>query len=225
MSNLNLHLISFDICPYVQRAMILLLEKNAKFEISYVDLANKPEWFLKVSPLGKVPVLQVDQTVLFESSVICEYIDETHGEVMHPADPLVKAEHRAWMEYSSVLLGLIYGVSTAQDEDDLAAKRNDLSQKLANLELTLKKGNGPFFGGNKFAMIDAFYAPVFRYFQAFAQWGDSSYLSEFPRLQAWEANVMGRSSVLKAVPQDYSEKLKIFLKNKNGVYARKLNLT
>lgn len=224
MSAQNLHLISFDICPYVQRAMILLLEKNAEFQISYVDLANKPEWFLKISPLGKVPLLQVGQTVLFESSVICEYIDETRGELMHPSDPLLKAEHRAWMEYSSVLLGLIYGVSTTQDEADLAAKRNDLSQKLSNLELTLKKGNGPYFAGSKFAMIDAFFAPVFRYFQAFAQWGDSSYLAEFPRLQAWEANVMQRSSVLKAVPQDYSEKLKVFLKSKNGVYGRKLNL-
>lgn len=224
MSANDLHLISFDICPYVQRAMILLLEKNADFRISYVDLANKPEWFLKISPLGKVPLLQVDQTVLFESSVICEYIDETHGEILHPSDPLQRAQHRAWMEYSSVLLGLFYGISTALDEKDLAVKRNELHQKLTALELELAKGQGPFFSGSKFAVVDAFYAPIFRYVQAYAQWGDSSYLAEFPRLEAWASNVMKRSSVLKAVPADYSEKLKNFLKSKNGVYSRKLKL-
>ncbi len=225
MTEANLHLISFDLCPFVQRAMILLYEKNAAFEISYIDLAAKPDWFLKLSPLGKVPILQLGQTVLFESSVICEYIDETHGELMLPTDPLIKAQHRSWMEYSSMLLGLIHGVNAAHDENEFAAKRHDLHQKLSHLEATLKQGKGPFFGGSKFGMVDAFYGPIFRQFQAFAQWGDSSYLAEFPRLQAWESNVMRRESVLKAVPKDYSEKLKNSLKTKNGYYSRKLNLS
>jgi len=223
MSDGALHLISFDICPYVQRAMTLLLEKNAEFEITYIDLANKPDWFLKISPLGKVPVLKVDQTALFESSVICEYIDETRGEILLPTDPLTKAQHRGWMEFSSVLLGLLYGVNTATEESEFRSKRDELHQKLSILETTLVKGKGPYFGGAKFGMVDAFYGPVFRYFQAFAQWGDSSYLAEFPRLQAWESNVMRRESVQKAVPGDYSEKLKKFLVTKNGLYLKKLN--
>jgi glutathione S-transferase len=223
MSNDDLHLISFDICPYVQRAMIVLLEKNAEFKISYIDLQNKPDWFLKISPLGKVPLLQVGNTTLFESNVICEYIDETRGEVLHPSDPLIKAQHRAWMEYSGVLLGLLYGIAVAADDVELSAKKAELSQRLGVLETELKKGNGPFFAGSKFQMVDAFYGPVFRYFQAYAQWGDLSYLAEFPRLQAWEANVMKRTSVQKAVPEDYSEKLKNFLKLKDGVYVKKLN--
>ncbi len=41
------HLISFALCPYVQRAAILLAEKGVEFERINIDLANKPDWFLK----------------------------------------------------------------------------------------------------------------------------------------------------------------------------------
>ncbi len=177
---------------------------------------------MKISPLGKVPVLQVNNTVLFESSVICEYLDETHGQILHPSDPLEKAKHRAWMEFSSVLLGLLYNIAVTTEETEFQSRRMELQEKLGSFEAAM--GRGPYFEGNKFTMVDAFMGPVFRYFQAFAQWGDSSYLAEFPKLQAWESNVMRRPSVLKAVPSDYSEKLKKFLKSKNGLYSRRLQL-
>ncbi|MBC8845342.1 glutathione S-transferase N-terminal domain-containing protein, partial [Escherichia coli] len=69
-----LTLISFTTCPYVQRAIIALKEKNVDFDVVYIDLANKPDWFLAISPLGKVPVLKVElpgetEAILFESSV------------------------------------------------------------------------------------------------------------------------------------------------------------
>ncbi len=213
----DLHLVSFDICPYVQRAMILLLEKNAEFRISYIDLQNKPEWFLKISPLGKVPVLEVDGHVLFESAAICEYIDETQGQVLHPSDPLVKAQHRAWMEYSSVLLGLNYQMATAPDEAQYLKARDELKQRLATLEANVK---GPYFTGEKFALVDAFFAPVFRAYQTFAQWGDTSLLASYPKLGRWATALLQRPSVQKAVPQDYGIKYENFVKAKNGYYPR-----
>src|SRR5215468_1925695 len=95
----KLTLISHKLCPYVQRAVIALTEKGVPFERIDIDLAKKPEWFLKISPLGKVPVLVVatesGEVALFESNVICEYIEETQaGPSLHPAVPLVRAEHR-----------------------------------------------------------------------------------------------------------------------------------
>ena len=69
-------LISFKLCPFVQRSVIVLLEKEAPFDITYIDLSNPPDWFKAISPMGKVPVLKVDDTVLFESAVIMEYLDE-----------------------------------------------------------------------------------------------------------------------------------------------------
>ncbi|MGD9883263.1 MAG: glutathione S-transferase family protein, partial [Reyranella sp.] len=59
-----LTLVSFDLCPYVQRAAIALAEKGVPFERRTVDLADKPDWFKAMSPLGKVPLLQVDGEVL-----------------------------------------------------------------------------------------------------------------------------------------------------------------
>lgn len=86
-----LELISFKTCPFVQRVAIILLEKNIPFKTTYIDLHNKPDWFLKISPMGKVPVLRVNEYTLFESAVINEYLNETYPPVMHPDDPIQKS--------------------------------------------------------------------------------------------------------------------------------------
>src|ERR687887_2077602 len=87
----TLKLVSHKLCPYVQRAVIALTEKNVPFERIDVDLADKPDWFKAVSPLGKTPVLIVGDTAIFESAVILEYLEETQAMPLHPADPLVRA--------------------------------------------------------------------------------------------------------------------------------------
>src|SRR6201981_2113179 len=99
-----LKLISHKLCPYVQRAVIALTEKGVAFERIDVDLANKPDWFLKITPLGKTPVLLVGEHAIFESAVILEYLEETQAHPLHPADALMRAEHRAWIEFGSAVL-------------------------------------------------------------------------------------------------------------------------
>ncbi len=71
-----IELISFNLCPFVQRSVITLNKKGIDYKITYIDLADKPDWFLALSPLGKVPVLKHGDEVLFESAVINEYLDE-----------------------------------------------------------------------------------------------------------------------------------------------------
>ncbi|TIT82812.1 MAG: glutathione S-transferase family protein, partial [Mesorhizobium sp.] len=104
-------LVSHHLCPYVQRAAIALAEKGVPFERVNVDLANKPDWFRAVSPLGKVPLLRVRQggkkEVIFESAVILEFLEETETTPLHPADPLMRARHRAWIEFGSAILNAI----------------------------------------------------------------------------------------------------------------------
>ncbi|MDU6138825.1 glutathione S-transferase family protein, partial [Bradyrhizobium sp.] len=139
---MTLKLISHKLCPYVQRAVIALKEKGVAFERIDIDLANKPDWFLKLSPLGKVPVLVVrsaeSEVALFESNVICEYIEETQaGARLHPADPLTRAQHRAWMEFGSAILGDLWGLETTQDAATFAAKRDALAAKFARVEAAL----------------------------------------------------------------------------------------
>jgi glutathione S-transferase len=85
-----LKLVSFDLCPYVQRAAIVLAEKGVLFERIDVDLSDKSDWFKTISPLGKVPLLQVGDEVLFESAVIVEYLEETRGRPLHPSGPMAR---------------------------------------------------------------------------------------------------------------------------------------
>ena len=80
-------LVSFKTCPWVQRAAIVLREKNTPFEFRHIDKDNRPDWFLAISPHKKVPVLRVDDKVsLFESNAINEYLDETIAPRLHPDD-------------------------------------------------------------------------------------------------------------------------------------------
>src|SRR3977135_2879457 len=149
----QLKLISHKRCPYVQRAVIALTEKGVPFERIDIDLANKPDWFLAISPLGKTPVLQVSDTAIFESAVILEYLEETERKPLHPADPLARAEHRAWIEFGSAVLNDIAGFYAARDEAALKAKTAQLEQRFKRLEARLVAA--PWFDGDHFPPGDA----------------------------------------------------------------------
>ena len=68
--------------------MIVLRAKQVEFDVTYINLRDKPDWFLKISPHGKVPVLNVDGQPLFESNAIAEFLDETVPPRLHPEDPV-----------------------------------------------------------------------------------------------------------------------------------------
>src|SRR5713226_7149746 len=126
----RLKLISHKLCPYVQRAVIALTEKGVAFERVDINLADKPDWFVAISPLGKTPVLQVGDVPIFESAVILEYLEETQPNPLHPAAPLIRAEHRAWIEFGSTVLNDIAGFYAASDEAAFKAKTSQLEHAL-----------------------------------------------------------------------------------------------
>jgi glutathione S-transferase len=209
-----LKLISHKLCPYVQRAVIALTEKGVPFERIDIDLANKPGWFLKISPLGKVPVLVVTtdqgEVALFESNVICEYIEETQAGIkLHPSDALKRAEHRAWMEFGSAILGDLWGLETTTDPAVFESKRQALSAKFARVEAAL--GAGPFFAGAQFSLVDAVFAPIFRYFDVFDELAELGIFRDLPKVRAWRAELAKRPSVRTAVSADYPQLLRAFL--------------
>jgi glutathione S-transferase len=219
-----LTLVSHDLCPYVQRAAIALMEKGAPFERVFVDLSNKPEWFRAISPLGKVPLLHVeppegDAAVLFESNVICEFIEETqNGPKLHPMDPLARARHRAWMEFGSAILGDIYGLETTSDAGTLEGKRAAIAAKFAHVEAAL--AGGPFFAGKRFGLVDAVFAPIFRYFDLFDTLADLKIFAETPKVRAWRQELNRRPSVQAAVTKDYPELLRSFLQRHDALLLR-----
>ena len=210
----QLRLISHKLCPYVQRAVIALTEKGVPFERVDIDLANKPDWFLKISPLGKTPVLVVGEVAIFESAVILEYLEETEPKPLHPAEPLRRAEHRGWIEFSSAVLNDIAGLYSAPDEATFKAKAVQLEARFARLEARVAAS--PWFDGEAFSLVDAAFGPVFRYFDVFDEIGDFGILTAKPRLARWRASLAARPSVKSAVSAEYPALLHAFLKRRNS---------
>jgi len=213
-----LTLVSHPLCPYVQRAAIALREKEVPFIRRDIDLADKPAWFLDVSPLGKTPVLLVDGTAVFESAVICEYLEDVYGPPLHPAAPLQRARHRAWIEYASGTLAAIAALYGAPDEPALQAAVAALRDKFVRLDDAL--ADGPYFAGPHFTLVDAAFAPVFRYLDVFERIADLGLLSGLARTQAWRTALAARPSVRAAVGTDYAERLLDFLRRRPSALAR-----
>lgn len=217
----SLTLVSHDLCPYVQRAAIVLAEKGVPYTRRYVDLAAKPDWFLALSPLGKTPVLLVEGTPLFESAVICEYLDETRGDPLHPRDPLQRARHRAWMEFGSAVLNTIWAFYTAPDDAALDARRQDLRRQFEQVEAALDEA-GPFFAGQRFGLVDAVFGPVFRYFEVFERLGEPPLFEGLPRVARWRTALAARPSVRGAVLADYGARLERFLLARDSALSRRI---
>lgn len=212
----KLELISHVLCPYVQRAVITLLEKDIPHDRTYIDLANKPDWFLKVSPLGKVPILKVGDEVLFESAVICEYLDEITPGSLHPDNPLEKAKHRAWIEFGSSILNSIVGLYTAVDRITFEQKCHELADKFTVIEQILKAE--PYFIGDKFSLVDAVYGPIFRYFDVLEtiEKIDFNFFVSTLKVIAWRRSLRSRPSIQNAVVADYPQRLKDFFQSRKS---------
>ena len=219
MKHQNFNLISHVLCPYVQRSIITLKEKNIPFTRTDIDLANKPAWFKQKSPMGKVPILIVDDNrALFESSVICEYLDEVTADSLHPMDSFEKANHRALIELGSAILNNIASLYNAKDKARFQNIHTEIQGKFQFLEKELS--GTPFFSGDKFHLIDAVYGPIFRYFEVFDSFTELNTFAHLPKCQLWRKTLSQRKSVKQAVSEDYSAILIQFLINRDSYISQ-----
>ena len=89
--------VSFKICPFVQRVTALLEAKGISYKIEYISLKDKPQWFLDIAPNGQVPVLITESGIaLFESDAIVEYLDEIYSPIETEITAEQRAIDRAW---------------------------------------------------------------------------------------------------------------------------------
>ncbi len=213
---MSLRLISFKTCPFVQRAVITLKHKNIDFEVTYIDLADPPDWFLELSPLKKVPVLEVDGEVLFESAVINEYLDEITGGELQPREPLQRAKNRAWIEFASDMLGNLYRMKMSTDADSYEKYRARLVDQLLRVEKRL--GDGPWFNGEQFTLADTAFAPFFR--QDSVADGKLSVLDPqtMSKTAAWAERLLALPEVRSSVVDDF-ESLYLQAMQSNGSYS------
>jgi glutathione S-transferase len=209
-------LVSFNLCPFVQRSAIALEEKAVPYEITYVDLSNKPQWFLDISPLGLVPLLRVGTSVLFESAVINEFIDETAGGArLHPEDPLERAYDRAWIEFTSVALGDSYRLMIAADRASLLTHAEKCRAKLARYEGQLTAG--PNFHGDRFSLVDCAAAPLLQRLLWSEQIAPEIALFEqAPKALAWTKALLARPSVKRSTIPDIHAVFLDYLKGRGS---------
>jgi glutathione S-transferase len=212
-------LISFKLCPFVQRSVIVLKEKGIDFDITYIDLKNPPDWFKQISPLGKVPVLKVSDEVLFESAVIMEYLDEVNPPSLHPADALIKAKNRAWIEFASTLIMAQFNMLMAKEKEASESAEQELRDKLAQLEQQIK---GPLFNGEEFALVDAAFAPIFMRLTMLEQWLPMGLLDNLPKVKKWSDTLLARDSVKNSVVENLAELYRGMIASSGGYNASRI---
>ncbi|CAD8103211.1 unnamed protein product [Paramecium sonneborni] len=142
------------------RVIALMCYKNIKFEIKFIEMHNQPEWFIKISPLARVPILMVgDDIVLFESDAIMEYIDEITSPQIMPSDPLQKALDRGKFEYASEIMKNMSIFVFSQDEEKFFKHKELLKTNFEQVEKWLE--NKKYMNGDQISLVDFCFIPVF----------------------------------------------------------------
>ncbi len=217
---MSLELVSFKLCPFVQRSVITLLYKDSPFDITYIDLQNPPEWFAEISPLGKVPVLKVEGVVLFESAVINEYIDETIGTPLHPSTPLLRAQNRAWIEYASNMLMTQFQMTNASTEEEYNSKVEEMLAHIQRIEGQL--GDGPYFNGEQFSLVDTAVAPIFTRMALMNKKLKYFDPATAPKFDQWGKALLSLPAVQKSVVDDFDDLYLAFIQKLGGFVSQKM---
>ena len=211
----DLKLISFDTCPYVERSRITLYEKDRPFDQQFIDLSDKPDWFLEISPRGKVPVLLVDDRPIFESSVINEFLEDLEPDPpMFPDDPFGRAEARSWIEFNNQVLMTAHGrFLFADDNAERQQARSDYRSAFERLDRQLdQRDEGPYFLGPNFGLVDASYAPIFTRWEAMEEVGEGDLIDGLDNLRAYGDALLERPSVQRARGENLTQKTVDYLR-------------
>jgi glutathione S-transferase len=200
--------------------VIVLRAKEIPFEVTYIDLRNKPDWFLEISPHGKVPVLSVDGQPLFESNAIAEYLEEAESPHLHPRDLIRRARNRAWTDFVPTFAAGLSGIYYAKTPDDREERIKTARQRLDKLEEALaERGNdGPYFNGPELSLVDAGYAPFLQRFLYVDQWLETGILDDYPRVSAWAKALVDSEVVKASVPETFFDEFRAGVKRR-GFYV------
>jgi len=198
MSTIKLY--DFPSSPNCQRVKVVLTEKKLPFETVPVDLRKgeqKKADFLKLNPYGKVPVIIDGNTVLYESCVINEYLDEQYPEPpLMPKDYGKKAKIRILIDYGLNHLDGSYQKlrqelmkdAKERNQEVIESAKKELKNLLQRFEREI--GDQPYLAGD-FSLLDAALIPRFLRMEGFGVLPDPS----LPKLGAWLQRMKERPSV------------------------------
>lgn len=216
-------LVSFKACPWVQRAAIVLREKGVEFEFVHIESGARPDWLKPISPHGKVPVLQIDESAaLFESNAIAEYLDEAIAPRLAPEDLVARAINRAWTDYVPTFSAALGAFTGAVNEEALARAHEGLVPIFARIEQALVKQSpdGPFFNGADYALVDAGYAPFLQRYQIGAELAADTLIRDYPRLSHWADALVARATTHTFPPEEFRTLYLQGVQRRGGFLAR-----
>lgn len=211
---MKLELISFKLCPFLQRVLITMLHHDIEHQVTYINPQEPPDWLLKIAPSGKTPVLRVDDdTVLSESGIINEFVDELGSASLLPADPLEKAVMRSWTEFGASLFPDNHDLITATCKEDFDAAAKTVSEKFSRIEAQV---TGPFFSGEQLSLIDTIYAPALLRFNLNQEITPVYPVDDYPKLKELAQNYQQLDATKYSVTADFEELYRNMLKARGG---------
>ncbi len=195
MSDITLY--SAPSCPYAQRTRLVLHEKGLDFELVEIDLKQTPDWYLALSPTGKVPLLLHGEEKVWESSAINEYLDECHPEPpLMPGTPLLRARARIAVDFANVYFApLYYKLLLAETPERRTAMAQRLADTLEEMERYGPGHHGPWWLGETFSLADIAFYPFFERFPVLAHYRGFELPGECTGIAAWLEAMRARESV------------------------------
>lgn len=201
-----LKVISFTICPFVQRVTALLEAKQIAYSVEFISLKDKPEWFLQLSPNAQVPVLITEKgQALFESEAIIEYLEEAYPALDSSLSMEDKAQARAW----SYMASKLYLPQCSAQQSQTLAVLHERSQILNKAFVRIEKALQPeqvFFASNQLGLVDIAWLPLLHRAALIKQFSGYDFLADYPKLQQWQHNLLATGLGIASVADDFEEK-------------------
>ncbi|XP_063953688.1 glutathione S-transferase omega-1-like [Lytechinus pictus] len=148
-----LRLYSMAFCPYAERTRLVLAAKDIDYELVNVNTYKKPEWYFDKNPDGLVPTLELDDKLIQESLVTCEYLDEAYPDTpMYPADAYLKARDKLFIQRFGNSIPAFY--RSAKEKGKNEELRTTLLKHMNSIEDELQNRGTPFFFGSSPGMVD-----------------------------------------------------------------------
>ncbi|GLB37361.1 putative glutathione-S-transferase [Lyophyllum shimeji] len=146
-------------CPFVQRSWIALEEKGIKYQYKEVNPYKKEKHFLDINPKGLVPAVEYKGRAIYESLIICEFLEEAYPDhrPLLPSDPVDRAIARIWIDH--ITKAVVPGFQRLLMAQDEAAQNAAREEYYAALRKYANEVKGPYFLGNEFSLVDVAIAP------------------------------------------------------------------
>lgn len=196
----TLELFSAQVCPYAHRSRLAMAEKGIEFTLVEIDLSDKPQRFLDISPYGKVPALLHNGRTIYESAIVNEYLNDTFPEPdLMPDDPYQRAQARIWIDYfDNQFLDLYYDAMFNKDRSKDAEFRDKIATGFRFIEnegMAKLSGDGPYWLGADLSLVDLAYYPFLERLPAWTQHRDIDIPDDCVRLRKWYEVMRERPSV------------------------------